>query len=108
MRQAGYLAAAGLYALQHQVTRLADDNSRARDLAVHLRSLPYVSTVAETQTNICIFDLAEGTAAEFLADLNQLGILATAFGPQTIRFTTHLGVDDEQISYVKEQLTLLV
>lgn len=108
MRQAGYLAAAGLYALQHQVARLAEDNARARELAERLRQLPYVSSVAETQTNICLFDLAEQSADSFLTRLAEVGILATQFGPRTVRFTTHLGIDDKQISYVKDQLSQLM
>ncbi|THH41292.1 threonine aldolase family protein [Neolewinella litorea] len=105
MRQAGYLAAAGLYALQHNIDRLADDNARARRLAESLEGLPFVASVSTTETNICIFDLAEGlTAARFLVELEKEGILAVPFGPQTIRFTTHLGVTDEQVDYVIDRL----
>ena len=107
MRQSGYLAAAGLYALKHHVDRLRQDNERARVLANHLAPLPYVTSVAQTESNICLFDLAEVPAATFLEKMKEVGIYATAFGPQTVRFTTHLGVDDRQISYVNEQLSLL-
>jgi len=107
MRQAGYLAAAGLYALRHQVDRLREDNLRARRLAECLGELPWVKSVAPTETNICIFDLAEESAESFLEKLRSVGILATPFGPKTIRFTTHLGVTDDQISYVTERLSRL-
>lgn len=108
MRQAGYLAAAGLYALKHHVQRLRDDNARARKLAGVLAEQSYVDSVARTETNICIFELAEGlTAPLFLEDLKEAGILATPFGPRTVRFTTHLGVDETQIDYVIEQLRQL-
>ena len=107
MRQAGYLAAAGLYALQHHVDRLRLDNARARRLATVLTDLPYVSQVAETQTNICLFDLEQITAVDFLSRLSERGIQATPFGPRTVRFTTHLGVDDAQIDYVIDQLRQL-
>ncbi|MEL7162068.1 MAG: beta-eliminating lyase-related protein, partial [Bacteroidota bacterium] len=101
MRQAGYLAAAGLYALEHHVERLAEDNARARRLAETLAILPYVASVERTETNICIFHLAgERTAADFLAQLGELGVQAVPFGPQTVRFTTHLGVTDEMIDFV--------
>ena len=107
MRQAGYLAAAGLYALQNHVDRLKLDNARAGRLATVLADLPYVSQVAETQTNICLFDLEQITAVNFLSRLSERGIQATPFGPRTVRFTTHLGVDDAQIDYVIDQLRQL-
>lgn len=120
MRQAGYLAAAGIYALDHHVERLHDDHAHARLLAAALAELPYVGQIRPVQTNIVIFDLivpaglaadAEaakpaGTAADtdieaatkpagtaaFLAYLKENGVIASAFGPQTIRFVTHLDV----------------
>ena len=107
MRQAGYLAAAGLYALQHQRERLKEDNARARALALELAQQPYVSSVERTETNICIFHLADRDAAGFLDQLKGEGISATAFGPKTVRFTTHLGVDDAQIDYVIDRLPRL-
>lgn len=105
MRQAGYLAAAGLYALEHHVDRLKEDNDRAKRLSQVLAEQPYVASVSRTETNICIFHL-EGqlTAATFLEKLQQEGIHATPFGPQTVRFTTHLGVDDAQIDFVIDRL----
>lgn len=101
MRQAGFLAAAGLYALEHHVERLAEDNARARRLAEVLAPLPCVAGVERTETNICIFHLAgEQTAADFLEKLAAKGIQAVPFGPQTVRFTTHLDVTDEMVEYV--------
>lgn len=103
MRQAGYLAAAGRYALDHHVARLAEDNAKARRLAAALAPLPYVASVEKTETNICIFHLAgEQTAADFLKKLASAGIQAVPFGPQTVRFTTHLGVTDEMVGYVEQ------
>ena len=101
MRQAGYLAAAGLYALDHHVDRLAEDNARARRLAEALAPLPYVASVEKTETNICIFHLAgDLMAADFLETLAGHGIQAVPFGPRMVRFTTHLGVTDEMVDYV--------
>lgn len=107
MRQAGYLAAAGLYALEHHVDRLRQDNARARHLAGTLVEMPYVEQVAKTETNICLFELRQQSAEDFLALLKREGIHATPFGPRTVRFTTHLGVDDEQIAYVTDRLRAL-
>ena len=107
MRQSGYLAAAGKYALEHHRERLKDDNARARTLAEALAGQPYVDSVERTETNICIFHLADRDASAFLDQLRGEGIAATAFGPQTVRFTTHLGVDDAQIDYVIDRLPKL-
>ncbi|HMP14884.1 MAG TPA: GntG family PLP-dependent aldolase [Saprospiraceae bacterium] len=91
MRQAGYLAAAGIYALDHHVQRLRDDNDRARRIGQTLATQHYVSSVRPVLTNIVIFDVKPPhTAASFLKLLAEKGIRATAFGPQTIRFVTHL------------------
>ncbi len=93
MRQAGYLAAAGIYALDHHVDRLRDDHAQARYLATALAEIPWITNIRPVQTNILIFDLVPPkTPAQFLAYLKQNGVLASAFGPQTIRFVTHLDV----------------
>jgi threonine aldolase len=105
MRQAGYLAAAGIYALDHHVNRLREDNARARRLGDKLASLSYVAAVRPVASNIVIFDLeAPLTAQAFLDRLAQKGILAIPFGPRTVRFTTHLEVTDEMIDHVIAQL----
>ena len=99
MRQAGYLAAAGLYALDHHVDRLREDNDRAKRLGATLQTMDYVDSVEPVESNICIFHLAGNrTAAEFLEQLAEKGVQAVPFGIKTVRFTTHLGVKDEDIS----------
>lgn len=101
MRQIGYLAAAGLYALQHHVQRLREDHAHARRLAQTLERLPCVAALRPVHTNIVIFDLAgELTAERFLAALSAQGVRASAFGPRTVRFVTHLDVSAEQIEQV--------
>jgi threonine aldolase len=98
MRQAGYLAAAGIYALDHHVERLRDDHAHARQLATALAELSWVTNIRPVQTNILIFDLTPpNTPATFLAYLKQNGVIASAFGPQTIRFVTHLDVTQTMI-----------
>ena len=101
-RQAGYLAAAGLYALEHNVARLADDHARAARLAEALRPLPYVAEILEPQTNLLIFRLDESrlTVADFLARLAAAGIQASGFGGSWVRFVTHLDVSDEMVDQV--------
>jgi threonine aldolase len=101
-RQAGYLAAAGLYALEHHVERLADDHARAARLAEALRALPYVAEILEPQTNLLIFRLDESqlTVADFLARLEARGIRASGFGGSWVRFVTHLDVSDADVEQV--------
>lgn len=108
MRQAGFLAAAGIYALDHQVDRLAEDNAHARALGKLLETLPYVGAVRPVQTNIVIFDvLPPYTAASYLEKLAAHGIQASPFGPQTVRFVTHLDVTPAMIDHVMQVLPQL-
>lgn len=91
MRQAGYLAAAGIYALDHHVERLRDDHRRAKHLGSALAELSVVENIRPIDTNILIFDVkAPHTAASFLNLLSEKGIRGAAFGPQTVRLVTHL------------------
>lgn len=96
MRQAGILAAAGLYALDHHVTRLAEDHRRARRLAEGLAALPGVRLdPARVQTNIVVFGL-EPTAPDpaALCAAVAADVRALPFGPRQVRLVTHLDVDD--------------
>ena len=105
MRQAGILAAAGIYALDHHVERLREDNERARIIGRLLEALPYVADVRPVQSNILIFDLQPPlTAAAYVEKLEKRGIKATAFGPQTVRFVTHLDFTEEMMEQVLETL----
>jgi threonine aldolase len=103
MRQVGILAAAGLYAIDHHIERLADDHRRARTLADGLASIPGVRVVP-CDTNIIYFDLDES-----LGDLNAVisaasarGVRVSAYGPRRLRAITHLDVDDAGISRALE------
>lgn len=107
MRQAGYLAAAGLYALDHHVERLKIDNDRAKKLGKVLEICPYVSAVRPVASNIVIFDVHPPyTGASFVEKLATYGVMAVPFGPQTIRFVTHLDISDEMINRTIEVLQL--
>ena len=109
MRQSGYLAAAGIYALDHHIDRLKDDHRRSRDLGKILERLPYVSSVLPVDTNIVIFDLSSSiTSLEFLGKLQQAGIKAVPFGKHTVRFVTHLEFDDHQLEQSEDILKKLV
>ena len=98
MRQAGYLAAAGIYALDHHITRLAKDHERAERIGKLLEACPYVRQVAPIETNIIVFTLFDEMPDErFLNRLKEAGILALGFGPQIIRMVTHLDVSDAMV-----------
>ena len=105
MRQAGFLAAAGIYALDHQVERLKEDHARARTIGAVLAELNYVETVLPVDTNIIIFGLkAPHTPAKFLASLEAKGILAVPFGGNQIRFVTHLDFTDDMMNQLIKSL----
>jgi threonine aldolase len=95
MRQAGLLAAAGLYALRNNLARLAEDHRRARRLAEGLRGLPGLG-VPEPETNIVMVDLEDPRLVpeRLLGLLQEGGVRLTAFGPRRLRAVTHLDVDD--------------
>lgn len=93
MRQAGVIAAASLYAFEHNIERLAKDHERARRLAVGLAEAGYEVEVPET--NIVLVEV--GDAKEFLEALGREGVLATPRTASTIRLCTHLDVGDEDV-----------
>ncbi|MBW2623996.1 MAG: aminotransferase class I/II-fold pyridoxal phosphate-dependent enzyme, partial [Deltaproteobacteria bacterium] len=96
MRQAGILAAAGIYALDNNVDRLAEDHENARILAIGLAELDGIEiTPRHIETNLVIFrtDLPQMTAPELAARLKEYDVLVLAFGPDSIRAVTHLDVD---------------
>lgn len=94
MRQAGFLAAAGIYALDHHVERLADDHALAREMGAIVQGQPYVQELRPVETNIVVFELRAGVSPKALLDhLANLGILAVHFGGQLVRFVAHLDVD---------------
>ena len=103
MRQVGILASAGLHALDHHVTRLADDHANAAALAKALAKLPGLQLdPARVKTNILIMQLTEDapTAAEFITRLRTRGVLAVPIGPRAIRFVTHLDFATAQLPAV--------
>jgi threonine aldolase len=108
MRQAGYLAAAGIFALENNIERLKIDNDRAKQIGEVLKDLPYVAELRPVKSNIVIFDTIPGiTASDFIKKLEKHGILAVTFGPQTVRFVTHLDITEEMMEQVLAVLPTL-
>ena len=105
MRQAGYLAAAGIYALDNNILRLKEDHKRAKKLNTIIKELSYVDNVLPVETNIIIFNLDEKIKPEnFIQKLAANDIKASGFGKQAIRFVTHLDFTDEMLEQVETTL----
>lgn len=99
MRQAGFLAAAGIYALDHHIERLNDDHHHAQLIAEALSTLPFVKQILPVDTNIIIFELhPQKDADQFVAQLQHKGILCGTFGKQMIRFVTHLDITESKVA----------
>lgn len=98
MRQAGYLAAAGIYALDNNITRLKEDHKRAKTIESVLKNLPFIESSMPVDTNIIIFKLIPSlTHDEFLNNLSENNIKAASTEKQTIRFVTHLDFNDDML-----------
>jgi threonine aldolase len=96
MRQIGFMAAAGIYALDNHVQRLAEDHKKASEIAEILSKQPFVKKVEPTETNIVIFYLSEGISEEkFMQDLLQKNIKISGMGQGKLRIVTHLDYTDE-------------
>lgn len=99
MRQAGYLAAAGIFALQNNIERLRDDHVRAKILAETLSSLNWIINVLPVYTNIVIFEIRKDLNLQVVIEaLNAIGIKVAAFGPNQIRIVTHLDITDDSLT----------
>lgn len=105
MRQAGFLAAAGIYALDNNVKRLIEDHKRAKEIEKILKQLPYVDSILPVDTNILIFDInPKISSLDFEKKLAENNIKMAAFGKQTVRFVTHLDFTDEMLGQLEKVL----
>jgi threonine aldolase len=103
MRQAGYLAAAGIFALENNVNRLFIDHENTKSLALSALKNNYVESVIKPETNILMLNISsEITGQEFTNKLKEKKIFSLAIGPQKIRMITHLDISQDQIEYVKK------
>jgi threonine aldolase len=109
MRQAGFLGAAGLYALQHHIDRLKDDHERARIIGNTLEQYAWVEEVLPVETNIVVFQLASGLkASDIVQRLAQKDVRCFAVGADRIRFVTHLDFHDEHMDALQKRLKEIV
>ena len=105
MRQAGYLAAAGIYALQHHIDRLQQDHAHAQQIAAGLQEKSFVTNLLPVETNIIIFSVgAPYTAMSLVAKLKEHHILAYAIAPMQVRLVLHLDITPDM---VERTLTVL-
>ncbi len=105
MRQSGYLAAAGIFALQNNIKRLEDDHRRAKELGQLLQQLPWVANVSPTETNIVIFEVKKPlTEKQVIDTLKAKGILISSMGQGKLRMVTHLDYKQVLHEYVLENL----
>ncbi|HAI83791.1 MAG TPA: threonine aldolase, partial [Chitinophagaceae bacterium] len=106
MRQAGILAAAGSYALDHHIERLAIDHQHAQQIAVALTGKSFVQRILPVATNIVIFETPEDyPAAKFVNDMAAKGILLVSMGPHLVRFVTHLDISETAMEKTLQLLT---
>lgn len=113
MRQAGILASAGIYALEHNVSRLKEDHEHAQCLARVLQNIPTVSiAVNGVETNIIVFDVRLQSlgrpASAIVAELKQAGLLINALGETTFRAVTHLDVTSKDIDEAGQIFTQIL
>ncbi|MEM7509622.1 MAG: beta-eliminating lyase-related protein, partial [Bacteroidota bacterium] len=99
MRQGGYLAAAGLYAITHHVERLAQDHLHARQIEAVLIKHPGILEVMPVETNIIIFqpDPSWMTVSQLIEVLGKEGVKVSPFGKEYIRIVTHMDISEQMV-----------
>jgi len=101
MRQAGYLAAAGIYALDNHVERLAIDHTRAKILGTALQNCELIKNVEPIETNIVIFNVIDSiNEQDFISRLNDAGIALISMGQGKLRMVTHLDFTEDMLESV--------
>tara|TARA_R110000868_G_scaffold3811_11_gene23512 strand:+ start:16828 stop:17850 length:1023 start_codon:yes stop_codon:yes gene_type:complete len=102
MRQTGYLAAAGIYAIDNHWERMLEDHRKAAEISMVLKDLPYIKKVEPTETNIIIFEINESriTTDLFLEKLNKRNIQIIGMGQSKLRMVTHMDYTDEMHEYL--------
>ena len=105
MRQVGFLAAAGIYALDNHIERLAEDHQKAKEIGEVLESVAYVTKVETIETNIIIFYVDEKIGADnFIQKMKAKNILLTPMGEGRIRIVTHLDYTNEMHEILIKEL----
>lgn len=99
MRQAGFIAAAGIYALQNNINRLSEDHNHASQIAAAISKKEFVKQILPVETNIIIFELNDSnSAARLVAKLKEHDILGYAISPNRVRLVVHLDISKEMVN----------
>ena len=105
MRQVGYLAAAGIYALDHNIERLQEDHQKARQMGKILENHPLVKSVMPVDTNIVIFTTVdELDSIQMIQKLEKADIKAVPFGKREVRLVTHMDFTDDMLQLFEERM----
>ncbi|WP_297793319.1 GntG family PLP-dependent aldolase [uncultured Eudoraea sp.] len=109
MRQSGYLAAAGIYALDNHIERLSEDHKKAGEIGLLLESLPFIKKVEPLETNIIIFEIDENylSAEDFIAKLEDKEIYIIGMGQGKLRMVTHMDYTDDMHEILQKTLRTL-
>jgi threonine aldolase len=108
MRQAGFLAAAAIYALQNNIDRLAEDHLHAKQIAEAIAKKIFIKQVLPVETNIIIFELNDPvTAPALVAKLKELDILGYAIAPNRVRLVVHLDISKEMVDQTIQKFSSL-
>ena len=105
MRQVGYLAAAGLYAIQNNISRLLIDHERAKEISLKFLSKDFIKTINDVETNIIILELNESVQKKTMIDYfskNEIVFDWFSMGPEKIRIVTHLDYSKDNHNYLME------
>ena len=105
MRQVGYLAAAGLYAIQNNISRLLIDHERAKEISLKFLSKDFIKTINDVETNIIILELNESVQKKTIIDYfskNEIVLDWFSMGPEKIRIVTHLDYSKDNHNYLME------
>lgn len=105
MRQAGYMAATGIYALENHIDRLSEDHEKAARIAEAIAATSFCKRLSPVETNIILFDTVNGISAKDLVSrFRSKEILVIAMGPTQVRLVTHLDISDAMTDYVIETI----
>jgi len=105
MRQAGFLAAAGIYALKNNIERLAEDHLHACQIAEAISKKSFVKQVLPVETNIIIFELNDSISAPaWVAKMKDAGIIGYAISPNRVRLVVHLDISKEMVGKTIQEI----
>jgi len=105
MRQAGFMAACGIYALQNHIERLKEDHNHAKMVSARLRTKSFIKDILPVTTNIIIFEVSEGTdAKKIVANLNDMNIKCLTTSPTQIRMVFHLDIKADDIQIINKAI----